>query len=196
MRTKYFSILSLLFLAINSYSQNSLKKELFNPIFNWKITIPENFEYVSAEEVNKLKVAGEEAVEKTYGEEMINQSKQIFAFNSGKFNYFESSYQPFDVTIDGDYITTCKSVNNILYETINSQMPGSKIDTTFTKEIIDKLEFQKFNLRVQLPNGIIMNMIMYSRLFDKKELAVNIIYIDDKKGKQMLESWKQSTFSK
>ena len=36
---------------------------------------------------------------------------------------------------------------------------------------------------------------MYSRLFDKKEFSVNIIFIDEKKGQLMLESWRNSTFS-
>ena len=195
MKSKYFSIVLFILFITNTYSQNSSKNEYYNGEFKWNIVIPENFQYVNSEEQKRLQKKGKDAVEKTFGEEVINQSKNIFAFNNGKFNYFDSSYQPFDTEIDGDYKTTCKGVNSIVYETINTQMPGSKIDTLFTKEIINNLEFQKFNLRVSLPNGIVMNMIMYSRLFDKKELSVNIIYVDEKKGKLMLEAWRNSTFS-
>jgi hypothetical protein len=195
MKSKYFSIVLFILFSHTIYSQNSSKNEYYNGEFNWKIVIPENFQYINEQELNRLQEKGEEAIEKTFGEDVTNQSKKIFAFNSGKFNYFESSHQPFDIEIDGDYITTCKGVNSIVYETINTQMPGSKIDTLSSKEIINNLEFQKFNIKVSLPNGLVMNMIMYSRLFDKKELSVNIIYVDEKKGQLMLESWRNSTFS-
>lgn len=193
---KKLLIFSILLFSQILFSQNATNKELFNSEFNWKITIPENFQNVNSEEQKRLQKKGEDAVEKTFGEEVINQSKNIFAFNNGKFNYFDSCYQPFDTEIDGDYITTCKAVNNILYETIKTQSPNSKIDTISSKEIIDKLEFEKFSLKAEFQNGITINMIMYSRLFDKKEFSVNIIFIDEKKGKLMLESWKNSTFSK
>lgn len=195
MKSKYFSITLFILFSHSIYSQNSSKNEYYNGVFNWKIIIPENFQYVNSEEQKQLQKKGEDAIEKTYNQEIINQSIHIFAFNNGKFNYFDSSYQPFDTEIDGDYITTCKGVNNILYETISTQLKGAEIDTISTTEIIDKLEFQKFILKVKLPNEIIMNMITYCRLFDKKELSVNIIYIDEKKGKLMLESWQNSIFS-
>ena len=195
MKTKYFSIVLFILFITNTYSQNSSKNEYYNGEFKWNIVIPENFQYVNSEEQKRLQKKGKDAVEKTFGEEVINQSKNIFAFNNGKFNYFDSSYQPFDTEIDGDYKTTCKAVNNILYETIKTQAKNSKIDTISSTEIIDKLEFQKFSLKAEFQNGITINMIIYSRLFDKKEFSVNIIFIDEKKGQLMLESWRNSTFS-
>lgn len=195
MKSKYFSIVFFILFSHSIYSQSSSKNEYYNGEFKWNIVIPENFQYVNSEEQKRLQEKGEDAIEKTYGQEITNQSIHIFAFNNGKFNYFDSSYQPFDTEIDGDYITTCKGVNNILYETMSTQLKGAEIDTISSTEIIDKLEFQTFNLKVKLPNGINMNMIMYSRLFDKKELSVNIIFIDEKKGQLMLESWRNSTFS-
>ena len=195
MKTKYFSIVLFILFITNTYSQNSSKNEYYNGEFKWNIVIPENFQYVNSEEQKRLQKKGKDAVEKTFGEEVINQCKNIFAFNNGKFNYFDSSYQPFDTEIDGDYKTTCKAVNNILYETIKTQAKNSKIDTISSTEIIDKLEFQKFSLKAEFQNGITINMIMYSRLFDKKEFSVNIIFIDEKKGQLMLESWRNSTFS-
>ena len=154
-----------------------------------------NFQYVNSEEQKQLQERGEDAFEKTYGQDITNQTTHIFAFNNGKFNYFDSCYQPYDTETDGDYITTCKGVNNILYETLSTQLKQAKIDTISGTEIIDKLEFQKFSLKAEFQNGITINMIMYSRLFDKKEFSVNIIFIDEKKGQLMLESWRNSTFS-
>ena len=164
MKLKYFTIALFILFSHTIYSQSSSKNEYYNGEFKWKIIIPENFQYVNSEEQKRLQKKGEDAVEKTFGEEIINQSKNIFAFNNGKFNYFDSSYQPFDTEIDGDYKTTCKGVNNILYETIKTQSQNSKIDTISSKEIIDKLEFEKFSLKAEFQNGITINMIMYNRL--------------------------------
>ena len=117
-------------------------------------------------------------------------------FKSDQLNYFESNYQPFDIAIDGNYLESCKDVNNILYETFKTQMPDIKIDSTSTIEKIDNLEFQTFKMKVEYPNKMVLNVLMFSRLFDKKEFSVNIMYVDNNKGQQMLESWRKSKFTK
>jgi hypothetical protein len=171
------------------------KKEIYNKEFNWKITIPENFQNVSVEEWTELQNKGADAIEKTYDEKVINRAKTIFVFKSDEFNYFESNYQPFDISIDGDYIESCKNVNDVLYETFKSQMPNIKIDTTRVVEKIDDLEFQTFKMKIVYPNKMVLNVIMYSKLFDKKEFTVNIMFVDNKKGQLMLEAWKKSKFT-
>ena len=75
-------------------------------------------------------------------------------------------------------------------------MPGIKIDTISTVEKIDNLEFQKFKMKIVYPNKMVFNVIMYSRLFGKREFSVNIMYVDDRKGQLMLEAWKNSKFSR
>ncbi len=190
-------ILICLTILIQSCSgQTTPKKEIYNKDFNWTITIPENFENVSSEEWKKMQNKGADAIEKTYDGEVINQAKTIFVFKSDQMNYFESNYQPFDTATDGDYLESCKNVNDILYETFKTQMPDIKIDTTRTVEKIDNLEFQVFRMKVEYPNKMILNVQMFSRLFDKKEFSVNIMYIDKLKGEKMLNSWENSKFTK
>ncbi len=175
-------------------SQTSPRKEVYNKDFNWTITIPENFDPVSAEQWTKMQNKGTEAVEITYDEKVDNRAMTIFVFKNDQFNYFESNYQPFDIAIDGDYIESCKNVNEILYQTFLTQIPGVKIDTTTSIEIIDNLEFQTLKMNVTYPNNQTLNMLMFSRLFDKKEFSVNIMYMDKGKGELMLNSWRKSKF--
>jgi hypothetical protein len=179
-----------------SFGQTSTIREINNKDFNWTITIPENFENVSSEEWAKMQDKGADAVEKTYGEKIVNQSKTIFVFKSDELNYFESNHQPFDTSKDGDYLESCKNVNDMLYETFKTQMPDIKIDTIRTIELIDNLEFQCFKMKVEYSNKMVLNLLMFNRLFDKKEFAVNIMYVDENKGKLMKDSWLKSKFKK
>ena len=144
MNTLKYLIVCFTIIIQSCNGQNTSKQEIYNKDFKWTITIPENFQNVSKEEWSKMQNKGEEAIENTYGEEIINQSKTIFVFKSDQFNYFESNYQPFDVAIDGDYLESCKNVNNIIFETFKTQMPGIKIDSTSSVEKIDNLNFQIF----------------------------------------------------
>jgi hypothetical protein len=75
-------------------------------------------------------------------------------------------------------------------------MPGIKVDTIQTIEKIDGLTFQKFAIKVVYPNQKVFYSLMYSRLFLNRELAVNIMYVDEAKGQKMIESWKSSKFGK
>ena len=176
--------------------QTSPSREIYNKEFNWTITIPENFENVSSEQWAKMQNKGADAIEKTYDNKVVNQTKVLFVFKSDQMNYFESNYQPFDTATDGNYLESCKNVNDMLYETFKTQLPDIKIDTTRTENKIDNLEFQTFKMRVEYPNRMVLNVMMFSRLFDKKELSVNIMYVDKKKGELMLNYWTKSKFTK
>jgi hypothetical protein len=187
----YFTTILILFIACSGQNPS---KEIYNDQFKWTITIPENFETVSPEQWQKMQNKGQKAIEDTYDQKIVNLAKTIFVFRTDELNYFESNYQPFDIAVDGDYLESCKSVNNILFETFMSQMPDIKIDSSSSKETISGLEFQKFQMKIQYPNKLVLNMLLYSRLFDNKEFSVNLMYADKNKGDLMLNSWTNSKF--
>ena len=196
MINKNFLLFGLIVVMQSCNGQKTTKQEIHNKDFNWTITIPENFENVSSADWGKMQNKGADAIGKTYEAEVINQSKTIFVFKSDQLNYFEANYQPFDPNEDGDYLESCRAVNEVLYETFKAQLPGIKIDTARTVETIDSLKFQTLKMRVEYPNKMILNLFMFSRLFDKRELTVNIMYVDQLKGQNMLDSWRKSKFIK
>lgn len=178
-------------------AQTTPQKEFYSKEFKWRISIPANFETMTNEEMDRLKNKGAAAIEKTYDEKVdVDGAKVIFMFRSDKMNYFESNYQPFDPAVDGDYLETNKSVCDVLYNTFTTQMPGVKVDTTRTVEKIDNLSFQTYRMKIEYPNKLVLYGVMYSRLFDKKEFSVNIMYVDEEKGKVMINAWKTSKFGK
>lgn len=176
--------------------QNNTAKEVYNQDFKWKITVPTGFEEVSAKDWEKQQQKGADAIENTSGEEVINQAKIIFVFKNGQFNYFESNYQPFDESFNGNYIESFDAVNDIIYETFISQMPGTKVEKQRGTELIDNLEFQFCKMKIIYPNNMIFYMEMYSRLFDKREFSVNIMYMEKEKGEAMKQSLLNSKFKK
>lgn len=197
MKSSFLFLIFLTFLiqGCNGQTKTS-QKAIYNSDFKWSITIPEDFESVSPEEWSKMQSKGTDAIEKTYETKIVNQAKSIFVFKSGQFNYLESNYQPFDPAKDGDYSESCRNLYEISYQTIKTQMPGVKIDTISAKKIIDNLEFRGFRMIVTYPNNVVLNVLMYSRLFDKKEFTVNILFVDKSKGELMIKAWKDSKFGK
>jgi len=172
------------------------KQEIFNKEFNWTVTILENFVSVRADDWAKMQNRGAEAIETTTGEKIVNQTKSIFVFRNDDYNYFESNYQPFDPEVDGDYLESCKAVEEVLYNAFSSSIPGAKIARKRSTERIDGLEFQKLEFHIELPNKTVLTMLMYSRLFGKREFAVNICYVNELKAQKMLDSWRQSRFTR
>lgn len=195
MRISILSTLFFLSFLPGCTGQPKTKPEtLYNEDFKWTITIPEDFINVSPEEWAKMRDKGLDAVEKTFGEEVVNQSKVIFVFKNADFNYLEANYQLFNAETDGDYLESCKAVKEILFETFKAQMPNTKIDSVTSIEKISNLDFQTFKIKIYFPNGMTMHSIMYSRLFDDREFSANIMYVDEKQGKRMIEAWTKSTF--
>ena len=180
--------------AICNGQSSSTAREIYNKDFKWKVSIPEGFELVPDTAWTGMQNKGAAAVEKTYDMKVENQAKTIFVFRSDQFNYFESNYQPFDSSKDGNYLETYKGVDDVLYGTFKAQMPDARIDSSFTTEIIGGLEFYVFNVNIHINEAFTLHLLMYSRLFGKKEFTVNIMYVDAAKGKSMLEAWKASTF--
>lgn len=177
---------------------NSQSKSELNTVkveeFNWTVNIPENFEPTNKSEWNRITKKGEDAIEKTFGQEIDNQAITIFTYNNGRFNSFEANWQPYNIEIDGDYLETYSEVNKILYQAFETQIPNAKLNSISSTQKISGLEFQRFEIIIDFPNGIKMKTIGFSRLFEKKELTMNITYVDEEIGKKMLSAFVNSNF--
>ena len=189
----FYLVLLIGFQSCNSQTKSNPKTVTIEE-FNWTVTIPENFTAIEESEWNETEQKGQDAVEKTIGEEIINQAVTLFTYKNGQFNNFEANWQPFDVEIDGEYLEACSEVNRILYQTFETQMPKAKLDSISSTKKINGLEFQRFDVTIDFPNGIKMKSISFSRLFNKKEFTTNITFVDEKIGKIMLDAFLNSKF--
>jgi hypothetical protein len=172
------------------------KNTIYNNDFKWTITIPAGFDTVSSADWTKMQNRGADAIEKTYDTKVENNAKTLFVFRNDQVNYFESNYQPFDSTQDGNYLESFREVNKMIFGTFEAQMKDAKLDSASSIQTINGLVFQTFKIDITLPNKMVLKMLMYSRLFGKNEFTVNIMTLDRNKEKELLDSWLNSKFER
>ncbi len=196
MKINIFIVIIFSFLLLGCEKEKIKPREINYDKFQWSITIPKNFEPVSKEDWARQQNRGIKAIEDAYGEEIDNLAKIIFVFKHGKLNIFEANYQPFDENIDGSHAESFDNVNEVLIETFRSQIPDIKVKKQRSVKIIDGLAFQACRIELTYPNNVLFNCEMYSHLFNKEELTVNIMFTDNGVGKEMRESLFSSKFKK
>jgi len=192
---KRISLISIIgFLILISCNKKEEIRVIENDDFKWTITIPKNFRELSESEWDKVEDKGMDAFENVYGEEVENRATTLFAYKSGKFQTFESNYQIHDLETDGNYSESNREVNKMTYETFEETMPNVTLDSISSKETIDGLEFDRFEINIDFPNGIEMTTVGYSRLFNDKDFTINIVYTKESVGKELIENILNSKF--
>lgn len=192
MKKYFYTLLVFSFFHFNSFGQ----KKISISQFNWTIEIPNNYTEVDPETWGNQQKKGEELIENTFGEELTNETVTLFVYKNEELNSIESNYQPFDEAIDGNYIEVFDDVNALLYETMITQLPDIEIETKRGAKMIDNLLFQSFEMKITYPNKMIVYFLMFSMLFEKEELTINIIYVDEKQGELMKNALFNSKFGK
>ncbi len=191
---KHIFLVSIIgFLILTSCNKEKVRV-IENDDFKWTVTIPKNFRELSESEWDKFEDKGMDVFEDVYGEEMENRATTLFAYKSGKFQTFESNYQIHDLETDGDYFKSNHEVNKMMYETFEETMPNVTLNSISSKEIINGLEFNRFQINIDFPNGIEMTTVGYSRLFNDKDFTINIVYTKESVGKELIENILNSKF--
>ena len=197
MKRLFLIIVIALSIQVCEAQTDTVKKErtVYNEKFKWEMTIPANFENIDDAQYNQVQEKGKNALEKGTDKQIDVSSTRILAFKNTMSNLFDSTYQHYDPAISGDYLTNCKNVYEILYNTFKQQMPsGTKIDTAASTEMISNLLFQRFQGIMTLPNGAKLTFMVYNRLFDKDQFTASMLFIDQKNGDLLLNAWRNSKF--
>lgn len=191
-KTFTITIFLLLFsTSLYCQTEDSLKVFHFDG-FKWSIAIPENFHNFHPIEWSEKQSKGAKAIGEVIGEEVELNTDMVFIYKSGDFNYFECLLQHYEE--DEDYEQINQEIHQVILATFKQNVPGAKIESSSSVEKISGLEFHAFKIKVNNPNGIVFHTIMYSRLFGQKEFAMNIMYLDEGKGAEMLNAWNNSSF--
>jgi hypothetical protein len=194
MRILILTVLAALSVTLHADGQTTkAPREFVSKELSWKIQIPEGFETVPVEEMAKLQSMGAESVEKTYGTKVKSRPEPLFSIRSDRFNYFQALCQPLD-SATGDFLKNFKKAGEKTYGILQAQMPEAVLDSTWSETTIDGKVFQTFRVSTVLPNKMQLDVMLYSRVFGKKQFTVNITTIDKEKQRELVRAWQNSKF--
>lgn len=196
MRFLIFAAIALIIFGCNDQpKEQTATRELSFPEVGWKITVPSDFTVMDSAQIQELNNKGINAIEKTYDTAInTNATRTLLSINKGEFNMLQSTVTQFDEATDGNWSEANTSLKTVVIETMKSQTPLAKLDTTSTTEKIGDLDFEKFNLTVTYPNNMILHMLMYSRLQKGFDFGITITYVDEKVGDRLKAIFASSKF--
>ena len=195
MKKHLLSACFLFFLAVGAFSQSDSTETVFTSTeCKWKIVITKGYRPIGEEEWGKMQKRGLDALEKANDVQLDNQTVTLFVYRKDQVDYLEANWQPMDDDMIEDYDETRTVIGDAVFKAMQQQIPMAKIDSAYSKEIIDGLNFYVFTLKVPLPGDRMMRMILYSRLFGNKEFSFNCIAVRDERLKEILDAFRNSSF--
>ena len=148
------------------------------PQVGWKIKVPSDFTIMDSATTD------------------FGTTKTLITFSKGQYNFFSSTITAFDPERDGDWNEVNSKLKNVILETLRTQAPAIKSDTSSSVETIDGLEFHKFQIITTYQSKLVMNTFMYSRLHKGFHYGINISYTDENVGKELQLILASSKFDK
>lgn len=161
----------------------------------WTINIPDRWEIVSQDRLEKLDKKGLEAIESVVeGSVDYSKLKHLISFSNNQFNIFQSTIEPFESEYDGEWEDINKALKEIILRTYKEN--GIRADATeISNESIDGLVFQKYEVTLYSPKGeVFLRQLMYSKLINGFDFGLSISYNNSLDKNIMLKAWRDSRF--
>lgn len=193
---KNLLLLVLLIFRLSANAQTG-GETFYSKEFNWTIELPAGFEKVSDAEWDRKKEVGLNAVEETLDADLndiLIPNKTLFVVKKGVSDLMEVNLQAFDPANDGDYEESVKTVWGVIAQTFKAKMRDAVVTHEIGSEVISNLKFLKSTIIITLKNNMKIYSISYNRLFGKKDFTMNIMYMNGKNGKLLMDAWKSSVF--
>ena len=194
MTTKFIFVTTILLSFLGLTAQEEATNVYYDTTFNWSIIIPDGFFSVTPEEWAVMQNRGKEAFEESLDGEIIEPATTILVVKKNQFNYIEANYMVNDPE-DGTPEETVHLVGDLMYLTLQDQMPGLPIDSSYSNVLISGLDFTLFTININFEEQQLMLRIeMYSHVFEDKDFTLNIMYMDEEQGLLMKDAWFASKF--
>lgn len=163
----------------------------------WSIKVPSKWNVISRKQNEDYQRKGLKAMEETLDEKIsVVGLKNLIGFQKNKFNLFQSTSEPFEVSYEGEWEENNRWVKKVLYTTLIER--GIKVDSSSTKVInIDGLDFLSYSFTVYSPKReVILKQIIYNSLINGFDFGANINYNNESDKQEMLDAWLNSKFKK
>jgi uncharacterized lipoprotein YehR (DUF1307 family) len=189
-------ILAFLFLGCNA--QTNYKIYRFNSI-GWTVKVPNDFKIIDSLTLKQMNSDGEKLAQNAYNTEArITAPNTLISFKKGESNAFICNTIPFDTTKDGSWNEHVQFLKELAFKTLQTStqnIENVQIDTSSSVELIDKNLFDKFNLRIVVPNRKDVNMNLFSTLRNGYDVGITIVYQDEIIKKRFYNILMKSTFN-
>ena len=166
-----------------------------NENLGWTIDFPEGWAILSRKENEAFQERGKEAIEDAVGQEVdASDTNTLIGFKKDDFNIFQSSSQPYDPMVDGNWNANNNLLKKLIYNTYRQN--GITVDSTATyTTTIDDLDFNTFEFTLSTPQGeVFLRQVLYARLINGYDFGVNINYNNETDKKELEAVWLQSKF--
>jgi len=165
-----------------------------NEEIGWTIEIPDGWLVTKRNELEEQTKEGLDAISETTGmEHDISGLKQLINFHKDEFHSFQSSAEPYNEVEDGPWIENNLMLNELIYETLSNH--GIPLDTSYSKAVIDNVEFELFHVTLYGPEGqVILYQDCYASYINGHDVGINLNYINEKEKLELMSVWKNSTF--
>jgi len=153
------------------------------PEVGWKVKVPSEFTIMDSAQATPIGTD-------------FGTTKTLISFNKGQYNFFSSTITPFDPARDGDWNEVNSKLKNVILGTLRNQAEAIKVDTSSSDELIDGLEFHKFQIITTYQSKLVMKTLMYRRLHMGFDYGINISYTDENVGQELQLILASSKFDK
>lgn len=162
---------------------------------NWTISIPDDYDIASADEVEETGNTSKKAFEYIDSTLDFSATKNLLTIRKGELNYFTAAITPFNAQ-KSDWNMSNNNVKKALVQGFQNQTSSVSIDSSTSKTLLQGIPFCKFQLTLTYPGNNIAHILVYSRLHKGYDFGVVICYVDYNIGSNLEEIFLQSHFEK
>jgi hypothetical protein len=161
----------------------------------WTIKLPAGFKIVDSLTRAASVIKGEAMIEKTMKTDIDTANTiHLISASRDKANYFTASLaNPGFVNID-NWEETDRLVKAIVYNTLQSQLPKTKIDTSSITETLQQVDFRSFTMDIKINAKVTLHSILLTSFYKDYFFSIRCLYTDDKIGNEIITMLKTSKF--
>ena len=190
-----FKITAFCFVSFLVYGCTTENKTFHAPEIGWTINLIDGWDIESARKVDQDIHEGLALIENS-GESVYVSGKEIglFVLRSDEITKFLATIIPFEETYENEWNDKYSQIKDVIYSIFASQ--SVQVDSTSSKETIDNIAFEVFNIKLSQNGSTLMEQNMYRTYIKGYDFIINMSHnsINDKKA--MLATLRASKFDK
>ncbi|KGK30671.1 hypothetical protein [Cellulophaga sp. E6(2014)] len=190
-----FKITAFCFVSFLVYGCTTENKTFHAPEIGWTINLIDGWDIESARKVDQDIHEGLALIENS-GESVYVSGKEIglFVLRSDEITKFQATIIPFEETYENEWNDKYPQIKDVIYPIVAYQ--GVQVDSTSSKETIDNIAFEVFNIKLSQNGSTLMEQNMYRTYIKGYDFIINMSHnsINDKKA--MLATLRASKFDK